>query len=170
MSELRSGNVTQLEFLPISYLVWIDGCVPHSEVPLTADSTLHVEICQPSQDQNPPNAVFVNDMLTAMLAMTAFVNLIMSRVPSVNSQLLPRGSLPSVKTLRLSNIVSPDVFILACPNLTTFGSDYPFRKPKAILKAIVETGIARVELRNHAGWKAKHIGGSGELAFMTKAC
>lgn len=74
-------------------------------------------------------------------------------------QLLKSSVFDSIETLVIHQVPEAAVIIGSCPNLTTFRSTFPFRRPKTTLKALASSSVTNVELRNDDEWKKEQFEG-----------
>lgn len=64
-----------------------------------------------------------------------------------------------IETLSVDRVPDAELFIRACPNLTTFVSDFPCKRPKSTFKALSESAVDKVDLDNEKAWKPKQLEG-----------
>lgn len=72
---------------------------------------------------------------------------------------LRQTTLDTVEALSIAGVPDAAFFIRACPNLVTFKSEFPCNKMKTTFKALSESAVVNLELRNSKSWKSKQFEG-----------
>lgn len=76
---------------------------------------------------------------------------------------LRTASFNSIEILQIDAMPEAALLISACPNVTTLRSSFPCPKLKTTFKAIMDSQINSLELKNSKGWNPKQLAGRHTL-------